>query len=77
MNLSELDGVTAIVRADFGETPAMTQARAWEFLRCLSSSATNEGEAMAAARMRVYERFLGCRYATQMAAAAAAERSAK
>lgn len=61
MNLSELDGMSVIVRADAGETPSMTQMRAWTFLNALSNS-MSEVEAMALARKRVCEQYLGCRY---------------
>jgi len=74
MNLSELDGLSVIVRADAGETPAMTQMRAWTFLQALAAfgsasaskdtEAETEAHAMATARKRVCEQFLGCRYSS-------------
>lgn len=57
--------MSVIVRADAGETPSMTQARAWEFITALSSSGggnLTEAAAMALARRRVCEQYLGCRY---------------
>lgn len=75
MNLSELDGFSVIVRADVGETPAMTQMRVWTFLQALTGSASStdkdtEATAMATARKRVCEQFLGCRYPDTSASAA-------
>jgi hypothetical protein len=55
------------VRADAGETPAMTQARAWILATSLARERWQSQPAdlsleMAIARRRVCERFLGCRY---------------
>lgn len=85
MNLSELDGMSVIVRADAGETPSMTQTRAWTFLKAIASANTTSNEvdarevteAMAAARRRVCEQYLGCKYADSRTHAVAVEMPAK
>ena len=90
MNLSELDGLSVIVRSDAGETPAMTQMRAWTFLNALAASgsgsgsasaskdtdAETEAHAMATARKRVCEQFLGCRYSSGATSAPASASAA-
>ena len=68
MAQADHDGVAVIVRADAGETRAMTQDRAWAIARSITAfTFTDDGDLDAAAceaacRAWVWSRHAGCGY---------------